>query len=163
MNNEPITGSVVPSQYVYTRLEDQIKYYDNRSTHYQHEHYRLSIADIILTAAIPILTLFLDAAPWVKYIIALLGATSTVLTSVLFLRRSKENWIESRSICEALKSEKEKYLHNCGQYQDLPQPARDALLVDTCEDLMNKERANWSTRMKDAHIPDKGSSSSASS
>lgn len=163
MNNEQSTCSVVRSQYVDTRLEDQIKYYDNRSTHYQHEYYILSISDIILTAAIPILTLFLDVAPCVKYIIALLGAASTVLTSVLFLRRSKENWIESRSICEALKSEKEKYLHNCGQYQDLPQSSRAPLLVDTCEALMNEERANWSTRMKDAHIPDKSASSSASS
>lgn len=163
MNNEQSTCSVVRSQYVDTRLEDQIKYYDNRSTHYQGEHYLLSIVGIILTATIPVLTVFLDVIPCIKYLIAVIGAASSVLTSVLFLRRSKENWIESRSICEALKSEKEKYLHNSGQYQDLPQPARDALLVDTCEDLMNKERANWSTRMKDAHIPDKGSSSSASS
>lgn len=163
MNNNSNIDSLVHTQYVDTRLTDQIEYYDNRSTHYQREHYWLSIVEIILTASIPIFTLFLDVAPCIKYIIALVGAASSVLTSVLFLRRSKENWIESRSICESLKSEKEKYLHNCGQYQHLSQPFRDALFVDTCEDLMNKERANWSIRMKDAHIPDKGSSSSTSS
>lgn len=155
--------STVRNEYVTTRLADQIEYYDNRSTKFQNEHYRLSVAGIILTAAIPILTLFLDIAPWTKYIIALVGAISSVLTSVLFLRRSKENWIESRSICEALKSEKEKYLHNCGQYQNLSQVDRDSLLVETCEALMNEERSNWSTRMKDAHIPDSGTSSSTSS
>lgn len=43
--------------YIESRLDPQIKYYDKRSTRCHNEHNYLSIFGIILTAAIPPLTL----------------------------------------------------------------------------------------------------------
>ena len=52
--------------YIESRLDPQIKYYDKRSTRCHNEHNYLSIFGIILTAAIPPLTLLSETAPIMK-------------------------------------------------------------------------------------------------
>lgn len=138
--------------YIESRLDPQIKYYDKRSTRCHNEHNYLSIFGIILTAAIPPLTLLSETAPIMKFFIATAGAVSSILSSILYLHNAKENWIESRAICESLKAEKEKYLHYASVYrQDISPQVRASLFIEHCEAMMQEERANWTLRMRDSN------------
>lgn len=138
--------------YIESRLNPQIDYYDKKSVHCHKEHNALSIVGIVLTASIPPLTLLSEVAPLTKFAVAIAAAIASILSSVLYLHNSKENWVEFRTICESLKSEKEKYIHSVSVYgQELSQQSRDALFIETCEAMMQEERANWTLRMRDSN------------
>ena len=87
-----------------------------------------------------------------KFAVAIAAAIASILSSVLYLHNSKENWVEFRTICESLKSEKEKYIHSVSVYgQELSQQSRDSLFIENCEAMMQEERANWTLRMRDSN------------
>lgn len=138
--------------YIESRLNPQIEYYDKKSVHCHKEHDALSIIGIVLTASIPPLTLLSEVAPVIKFAVAIAGAVASILSSVLYLHNSKENWVEFRTICESLKSEKEKYIHSVSVYgQEPSQQNRDAIFIETCEAMMQKEHASWRSRTRDSH------------
>lgn len=138
--------------YIESRLNPQIEYYDKKSVHCHKEHDALSIIGIVLTASIPPLTLLSEVAPVIKFAVAIAGAVASILSSVLYLHNSKENWVEFRTICESLKSEKEKYIHSVSDYgPDRSEQTRDSLFIETCEAMMQKERASWRSRTRDSH------------
>ena len=57
--------------YINDRLMPQMQYYKLKCANLQKEFYILSISSVILTALIPVLSIAADAAPAIKYIIAL--------------------------------------------------------------------------------------------
>lgn len=157
---------MMQDDYINSRLDPQIDYYDKTSVHCHREHDALSIFGIVLTASIPPLTLFTEVAPAIKFVVAIAGAAASILSSVLYLHKSKENWIEFRTICESLKSEREKYLHFVPPYgHELSDEERDAHFIAVCESMMQQEHTNWRLRVHDSNPsqsthPSDGSTSS---
>ena len=139
------------NDYIGSRLDPQIDYYDKASIRCHREHDTLSIIGIVLTASIPFLTLLSEVAPAVKFAVAAAGVAASILSSILYLHNAKENWGEFRTICESLKSEKEKYLHSVSIYgPDLSDQDRTSLFIETCEEMMQNEHVNWRSRTRDS-------------
>lgn len=134
--------------YIAERLDPQISYYDRKSFRCQREYYALSVANIIILALIPVVSIAADDFAAVKYLIAAASATASILSSILLLKKSKENWVEFRATCENLKSEREQFRFASGPYKDLPSPERDSHFIERCEDIMGKEHSAWSSRTK---------------
>lgn len=135
-------------KYVEERLLPQITYYDSKSSNARKMYYRLAIANIIILALIPVATPLVDSFHFVKYIIALAGATASTLTGIQMVRKDKEIWLAYRGTCETLQSEHEHYKHSSGPYKQLTEDARNALFIETCEDIMTREHSSWLTLMK---------------
>lgn len=135
-------------EYVKNRLSGQMKYYKEKCASLKKEYYILSAANIILLALIPVVTLAADKFTPIKYIIASMSATASILSSILLLHRTKDKWLEYRSTYEQLKSEEAKYSFHIGIYADKEEKERDHLFMERCEDIMEREHTDWKARMK---------------
>lgn len=135
------------SDYLTDRLAPQMEYYSKACKKLQHQYYCLSICSIVATAIIPILSLAVESCSEIKYLISTVSAVATVASSILLLRKTRENWLEYRASYELLKSERAKYLAVACEYSGQDSP--DALnhLVACCEEIMGNEHKSWRERM----------------
>lgn len=125
-------------EYITSRLEPQILYYEKRSALFRREHNVLSILILFLMASIPFLTLLLEFASGVRFAIAAAGIVAAVLFGILYFHNARERWRRYDGFVQSLRYEKETYLYNAGSYQSLhTQQEKDALFVETCEALLN--------------------------
>ena len=98
-------------EYLKDRLEDQINWYDSKSSSNQKSFKWLQISIIVFSAVIPLLTGYITPETlYFKDIIALIGLIVVVLTGFLSLGKHHENWLEYRTTCESLKHEKYLFL-----------------------------------------------------
>jgi hypothetical protein len=128
------------------RLEDQISWYDKKSTYNQSWFKRIKIIELIAAALIPFLAGFSTKAPQeaaTYYAIATggLGALIVLLESVQGLYQFQSNWISYRSTCEGLRHEKYLWLAKAGPYADAKE--FDRLLAERIESLISTEHAKW--------------------
>jgi hypothetical protein len=130
-----------PSDPIMARLEDQIDWYDRKSSSNQRIFRRIKITEILAAALIPFVSVF--RMGFVSYTTAGLGVLITVLEGVLHLNQYQQNWINYRSTCEELKHEKFVYLGNAGPYANVKDPR--ALLAERVESLVSQEHAQWAT------------------
>jgi hypothetical protein len=139
---------MTPEEYIEQRLQDQINWYDRKSTNNQKTFKRLKVMEIVAAALIPFLSGIALSDPRFGFIgtiiVGLLGMAVTVIASFLSLGRQQEHWIEYRTTCESLR--KEKFLF---QTKVDPYGGEDAfpLLVQRVETLVSKENTNWGQYM----------------
>ena len=135
---------MTPPEYIKSRLEDQINWYDKRSSTTQATFKLLRRAEIIAAALIPFLSgLAITDGPYrfaLTVAIGVLGLVVTIIAGFLSLGRYQENWKDYRTTSESLR--KEKFLF---ETRVEPYAGEDAfnLLVQRVETLMSKENTNW--------------------
>lgn len=132
--------SMNAEQYLKSRLDDQIEWYDNKSIHAQNVYKRLQSTEIILAACIPFFSGYVTTHWLIPFTIALLGALVVVVTSITRLGNYHENWLQYRSTCELLKHEKYLYLTSTNPYKE----KNFQLLVERVESIISSENVNWS-------------------
>jgi Protein of unknown function (DUF4231) len=138
------------------RLEDQLQWYDRKSTSAQHAYRRLKFIEIVIAAAVPPLIGFGVVAA----IPATLGAAVVVLEGIQQLYQFQSNWITYRSTAEALKHERYLYLGAAGPYADAD---RHRVLAETIEGLISQEHAKWTqSRREPADVTTKPGTSALS-
>jgi hypothetical protein len=123
------------------RLEDQIAWYDRKSTTNQQYFKRIKTVEIAAAAVIPFLAAF--SLPRVMWVTGGLGVLITVLEGMLQLNQYQQNWIAYRSTCESLKHEKYIYLGKASPYAAAVDP--HALLAERIESLVSQEHAKWAS------------------
>ena len=133
--------------YVEQRLDDQITWYDHKSSRTQSWFKGLRFAEIIGAATIPFLSGFSGDSLRIKIAIGALGVVVAVIASLLGLLHLQEHWISYRATAEALKREKFLFLT-----QTLPYDKADAfhLLVQRVEALLSRENSEWIQSMMKA-------------
>lgn len=130
---------MLKTDYITNRLDKQMGYYHKKCISLQREYYIISIAIIVINAVIPVLSMGIDSVGVLKYLIASLSSLSSILSSVMLLRKTKETWVEYRSTYEKLKAEKILYETSSGRYQNGAE--EDFILV--CETIMGSEHNAW--------------------
>jgi hypothetical protein len=140
-------------EYIEQRLDDQINWYDQKSSTNQIWFKRLRFAEIVAAAIIPFLSGFAGGSLAIKIAIGALGVVVAVIASLLALLHFQEHWINYRAKAEALKTEKFLFLT-----QTQPYDKEDAfhLLVQRVEALLSKENTEWLQAMMK---PSKGENS----
>src|ERR1017187_3270040 len=110
------------------RLDDQIAWYDQKSSHCQRAYKRIKLAEIIAAALIPFLAALRvsDTDPRTRFAVgvltAVLGALITILEGVLQLYQYQQVWVAYRATAEAMKHEKFIYLAKAGDYAKAADP-----------------------------------------
>jgi hypothetical protein len=127
-------------EYIEQRLNDQVGWYDRKSSENQRWFKRLRFAEIVAAAIIPFLSGFAGGSLAIKIAIGALGVVVAVIASLLGLLHFQEHWINYRAMAEALKTEKFLFLT-----QTQPYDKEDAfhLLVQRVEALLSKENSEW--------------------
>ena len=135
------TMAMSAEDYLQTRVDDQIDWYDKKASFNQAQYKRLQLVAIVFGAAIPLLTVisFKEWETPFRFLIALLGSAIAVVSGVSSLNKYQENWVKYRACAEALRREKYHFLTRTGGYSE-----NDAgLLVSRCEALMAGEQSEW--------------------
>ena len=128
----------------FERLEDQIRWYDEKSTFNNRRFKVIKGAQLLSAATIPVVaTLDLAAA-----FPAALGGLVVVLEGFQQLNQYQQNWSSFRSTAEALKHEKYLYLAGAGPYKHAKRAV--PLLADRIEGLISQEHAKWVSAREEA-------------
>jgi hypothetical protein len=118
------------------RLEDQISWYDSKSSSNQRWYRRAKLLEILTAAAIPFLAVYVRPA-----ITGAAGALVVVLEAVQHLYQFQQNWTSYRATCESLKHEKYLWLAGAGPYQNIENP--NVVLADRVESIISQEHSKW--------------------
>lgn len=129
--------------YINERLDDQIKWYDKKSSSNQSRFKQCKWAEMALGGIIAVLTPAITNCELIKYIIAVSSAGIVIVVALHGLHNFHENWIEYRKTSELLKNEKYTYLNKAGVYKELSDDDRFILLVERCESIISHENINW--------------------
>jgi hypothetical protein len=138
------------------RLEDQIKWYDQRSTRNQRLFKSLKVTEILAAAVIP----FAAGAAASPYFTGALGVLIVILEGLQHLNQFQHQWITYRSTCEDLKHEKYLYLSKAGPYTMAPDA--HVLLAERIETLVSREHAQWISAQQQADKTKRASGSNVS-
>jgi uncharacterized protein DUF4231 len=128
----------------WTRLEDQIAWYDEKSNDNRHWFKRLKVLQIVTAAAIPVAA-SADAAGW---LIGAGGALIVVVEGLQQLQQYQQNWTTYRATCERLKHEKFLFISGAGPYATTREP--EARLAERVEALVSQEQAAWVSHRDEA-------------
>ena len=129
-------------EYISERLEDQIKWYSDKSVAAQKRYKIFQCIEIIIAGAISVLTLC-----GIKYssivfpiLVSSFGACIIAIEAICKMYNFHENWIQYRHVSEILKHEKYLYLTKTSPYDD-----EDAfsILVQRTERAISSENINW--------------------
>jgi len=131
---------------VVDRLEDQISWYDRKSSSNQRKYKVIKFTEIVAAAILP----FLPALPLLheNWFVGGIGVLITILEGALHLNQYQENWIAYRSTCESLKHEKYVYIANASPYAGVADPR--ALLAERVESLVSQEHAKWASSQQES-------------
>jgi Protein of unknown function (DUF4231) len=121
---------------IWSRLEDQLDWYDRKSGHNQKLFIRVKMVQLILGGAVPVLSL----ASLSALATAITGAIVVILEGAQQLFQWQANWIAYRSTAEALKHERHLYLAQAGPYVGRDRPR---VLAERIEGLVSQEHAKW--------------------
>ena len=150
--------AIAEAEYLEQRLDDQIKWYDKKSSANQAAYKRLRLIEIIAAASIPLLAGYTQKSEYVGITIGVIGLIVAVLAGIVSLYRFQENWNEYRAVAESLKQEKYLYVARAEPYNG-DQPFE--LLVQRVEALLKSETTGWAQAMRAAGAADKTERESA--
>ena len=138
-----------PTDPILERLDDQIAWYGNKSSHCQRAYKRIKLIEIVAAALIPFLAALRvsDTDPRTRFAVGVvtagLGVLITILEGVLQLYQFQQIWVAYRATAEAMKHEKFIYLAKAGQYATASVP--HALLAERVEALGSQENSKWAS------------------
>ncbi len=131
-------------QYFQQRLEDQISWFDKKSSFNQKMYKRLVLVEILLSVSIPFITSFVTADTLVlKLLLGAMGVVIALIAGILSVYKFQELWVNYRATSETLQQEKYIYLTRSGMYQEnrTSRPYNDFVL--RVENILSKENLNW--------------------
>jgi len=140
------------TEYLEQRLDDQINWYDKKSSANQTAYKRLRLIEIIAAAAIPLLAGYSQKSEYVGMAIGVIGLIVAVLAGIVSLYRFQENWTEYRAAAESLKQEKYLFLVRAEPYNG---DQSFELLVQRVEALLKSETTGWVQALRAAGAADK--------
>jgi hypothetical protein len=114
-----------------------VKWYDSHSQTNRWAYLIMKTVQIVLAAAIPILT----PLEIPRQAIAVMGGTIGIFEGILQLGQYHQSWIRYRSTCEALRSELFLYRTRAGPYSQTSDP--HTLLAERSNSLVSAENSRW--------------------
>ena len=128
-------------EYMQDRVDDQIYWYDKKSSFNLRWFKRLQVISIISASTIPFLTGYSSGEDdSIRIFIGILGLVVAAITATLSLYKFQEHWLEYRTICESLRHEKYLFLTKTTPYNN---NETFPILVQRIESLISKENTDW--------------------
>ncbi len=137
-------------EYIQNRVDEQIDWYYERSEAAKLKHRAMRTMELVVAGTVPVLAGFASSNTVGEVLVAVVGASIVVLVALQELGQYHKQWLECRSICDALRQERALYLTGSGPYGagDLfPQ------FVQRVEGLIVGERGSWSRSAQDYDAP----------
>jgi len=121
----------------YSRLEDQIRWYDKKSMCAQRYYKTIKLIEVVCAASISLSSIYCSV------IASVTGVLIVVLEAVQQLNQWHANWASYRSTCESLRHEKYCYIEKAGPYANIGSDQARVVLVERVESLISTEHSKW--------------------
>ena len=146
MSNPIASEAIQPDEAIarhpaWHRLEDQLRYYGQRSQTTQRWHKGLKFVQLALAVSIP-LSALLEAST-AKWSTAIAGSLIALLEGTQQMNQYATLWVTYRTTAERLKQEKYLFLSGAGPYRPLSEAERLIQLAERVEDVMANEHTSW--------------------
>ena len=130
------------SEYLKSRLCDQIRWYSRKSSRYKKYFYTARTLEILLAGSLTALS----CTPYLKtsILIPLLSFSIVIIASLLALYKFQELWISYRTTSETLKHEKYLFETKTAPYN---KENRFNLLVENIEAIISSENSIWKQKI----------------
>lgn len=135
-------------EYMTSRVDDQIRWYSDKSQDAQKKYKRMQTTEIILAAFIPLLSSYSADFKVIAFIVGFFGALIAIIESIVKLNKYHENWIQYRTTCEMLKYHKHLYLTNTYPYNPSDETI-DNIFVRNIEEIISSENSQWKINVSD--------------
>ena len=127
-------------EYIQKRLLPLMQWYADEASAHMRLYRGWSIASLVASASIPVVSIFSSDVFWTRVLIAVLGAVVTFISAYLMLFDAKNVWINCRDTRETLNSIFYQYYTGMGIFESCEnQQDKNARLIDVCEDIINKD------------------------
>lgn len=133
--------------YITSRVDDAIKWYDKKSCKYQRLYKIMQTIEICAAALIPLLSGYITKYPIFTVAVGVVGVIITIIEGITKLNKYHENWIEYRSTCELLKYQKYLFLTRSFPYITDKETIEN-LFVKNIEQLISAENNQWKILFK---------------
>jgi len=134
-------------EYIKVRVDEQIKWYDEKSKVNQRWYHWLRAVEIIAASLVPLLAGYIsNGTSYLSIIVGALGVLIAVITAIVGLFHFHEKWIEYRTVCESLKNEKNLFLTATSPYSE--EKTAFQIFVQRIEALISQENSKWSQYIK---------------
>lgn len=124
------------------RLEDQLNWYDKKSSRCQIFYKCMRFMQFSLAMLIPFIGLF-DVV-YARWITSFIGIFIAILEVIQHMNQYSTLWVSYRSMAEQLKHEKYLFLSAAGPFKDLTDADQLILLAERVEEHVSTEHAHWS-------------------
>ena len=133
--------------YLTTRVDNQINWYNKRSTTNQNRYKLLKAIIIIVSVSIPVLAgMITGEDDWLKILVGVFGVIIAGIEGILSLFKFQDLWLQYRLVAEMLEREKVIFLTQSGPYEQ--NPSAFNLFVTRAESIMVNENQSWSESQK---------------
>lgn len=122
-------------------VQKKLNWYGTKSKKYKSIYNYLVGIDIVISALIPFVSIFITTHPFSQYIVALMGSCVTIISGFLATFQFHDLWIEYRITAERLKHLKTLFELNVYPYDGIDKIERFISDMSTIED---KENMSWS-------------------
>lgn len=142
-NANPSLTQIGIEDYLKNRINDQIAWYERKSSWNKNAYNRMQVCSILFGSAIPILTVFEGnnaVNQSIRFLIAFLGGGVAFISAVVSLYKYEENWVKYRSAAQLLNREKNLFLTQTTPYSS---EQAFSLFVQNCEAIMAAENSEW--------------------
>ena len=126
-------------EYLKERLEDQIKYYEQKSKQNKICYLVLQSLVLTLSASIPLLSGFNNSYN-LNIMIGVIGFLVVAFESIILLFKYRDNWVNYRTTAETIKHEKYLFLTKSGLYKNGNSFDN---FVERIENLISTENTKW--------------------
>ena len=142
-------------EYMSSRVDDQLRYYENKAGQAKKKHYRMQVLIIMLGVIVPVVInlpqeLFRTDVVY-RVVITSLSVLLGVLSGLAGFFNFGDNWLSFRATEEMLKQEKYLFLTKSGIY--LKNENAFEHFVSRIETILASERKEFRTIMEDTSQP----------
>ena len=131
----------MPSSSILDHIREQSAWYGKKARDNRYTFFTLKAIQIVMAAAIPVVSLGATAVIAQRWTNALLGALIGIVEGILQLGQYQQNWLLYRATREALRREELLHSANAGPYTG--RSDSDALYVERADAIMSGESSKW--------------------
>lgn len=130
--------------YLNDRVEAQRKWHSTNAGVNKKWYYTLEIITLVAGALIPVVNVLnVLPDPWLRVLSSVLATIVVIAAGLNKLYGFQENWLHYRLVAEALKREREFYLHKTGAYEGNSEQQRNRLLVERVEEILSSTTSQF--------------------
>ena len=126
-------------KYLKERYEDQVKWYNAKSSQHKRYYHWFQWAAIIISASLPVLVLAIPTK--FALVTVILSIILAIITTALKTFKFQEIWLNYRTTAETLK--KEKFYYDAGATEYTDAENKEQLFIERVEALISRENTLW--------------------